>query len=184
MTATLKTFFCADPAAPLAGQAGFEAVFATASQVKGLPKAAAPGLASAFATALEDVFAVPLGPLLEAGWKKVAALEDARKSTLADPAAKALVPLLDHRITSTHRPHVDLRYGGRTLGRVELLLELALELKGVELEFRKGGVTALRGGTCQGVGALSLGGQPLFKRRSDPFPLTGQVSFGEPASAP
>src|SRR3569623_1134713 len=103
MTATLKTFFCPDPAAPLAGQAGF----AAASQVKGLPKAAMPGLASALATALEDIFAVPLGPLLDAGWKKVAALEDARKSTLADPAAKALVPLLDHKITSTHRPHDD-----------------------------------------------------------------------------
>ncbi|MDQ0464965.1 hypothetical protein QO010_002749 [Caulobacter ginsengisoli] len=184
MTATLKTFFCPDPAAPLAGQAGFEAVFEQASQVSGLPKAAAPGLASAFATALEDVFALPLGPLLEAAWGKLAALEDARTSTLADPSLSALAPLLDHKITSTHRPHVDLRYGGKTLGKVELVLDLALQLKGIELEFRRGRVSALRGGTCQGSGTLSLGGKTLFKRQSKPFPLTGQVSFGEAASAP
>jgi hypothetical protein len=184
MTVTLKTFFCPDPTAPLAGQAGFEPIYKMAGQVSGLPKAAVPGLTGAFDTALGDVFALPLGPLLESAWSKVAALADARARTLADPTASALTPLLDHKITSSHRPHIDLRYGGKTVGKIELLLELVLQLNGIELEFRRGRVSAVRSGTCQGVAALSLAGKPLFKRQTEPLPLTGQVSFGEAASAP
>jgi hypothetical protein len=177
--ATLKSFFCTDEEGRVLGVCDAEAVkTALGEALKGVPKAALKSLGQAIDNAMDEVFAVPLGDILASSWEKLDHLKDAFAKTRADPEAVVFAPLMEHAITSKHTPSIDLVVGGKTLGKLELDISLALNLKGVQLEVRRGRICGLKSGDCEGEGAFSCGGQPLIKKATPPFALAGKVDFG------
>jgi len=176
--ATLKTFFCDDAAEAIYGSC--EAVAARKAvdaAIKSIPRAAQPGLAKSVEAALDEVFHVPLAGILAGSWKKIATLQEALKKTRADPNSAVFVPLLEHKVTSKHRPRIDLMMGPKQLGQLVFDIALTLELKGVELEIRNGLIAGLKGGECKGQGVFSYDGQELIKRDTKAFPLAGRLTF-------
>lgn len=182
---TLKTFFCEDPAAPVADGCELDlARKAVEEACAALPGPAREGAVKALAGALDEVFHVGLGEVLEASWGKLAGLQDALAATRADPAKVARVPLLDHKVTSKHAPYIDLMLGGRQLTRLTFDIVLTLALRGVQLDVRQGGLHGLTAGECQGEGTFSLGGQTLIKRSTPALALPGRLaSTPAPAAA-
>lgn len=172
---TLKDFFCDGDTPPLASGD----LLANVKRGKGgLPTAALPAMSGAVEQALAQVFGVPIGNVLEASWSKVAGLPDALAASKLNPGAVTLTPLIDHTVTSTHSPKIDLFIGGQRLGEVALGIQLSLKLKGVTLELKDGRISGLRSGECSGEGVVSFGGQPLLKRKTPGLPLPGRLSFG------
>src|SRR5438034_1853331 len=71
---------------------------------RGMRKAVLRGIADQIARVLDrDVIDV-----LGAGWRKHEALTSAGRRTLATPGAEEIVELADHRISSNHRPRIDV----------------------------------------------------------------------------
>lgn len=135
------------------------------------------GLAPALATAIDAVFQAPLASGLEASWKKAAVLADALETTRTDPAKVVVVPLMDHKVTSKHQPHVDVVYGGKSLHRLVFDIELFLALKGVQLQVRDGRIAGLTSGEWVGQGVFSLADHEILKRSTPAFALPGRLTF-------
>lgn len=180
---TLKSFFCADPDAPIADSCEMTlARKAVQEACKSVPAPARAGLVKALAGSLDELFGVGIGSVLETSWGKLEALKTSLDSTRADPAKIAHVPLLDHKVTSTHQPHIDLMLGGRKIARLAFDIGLTLDLRGVQLDIRQGRIHGLTGGEARGEGTFSFGGQPLLQRTTPALALPGRLAFiGAPA---
>lgn len=177
---SLKAFFTEDESRPIADLLSDDAPADLLKSVAGLPPALLPGAAKAVSGALDGLFDISLGSVLQASWQSIAAVKDALKTTRDDAEAKVLVPLLDHKITSSHKPHIDLVVGGKSLGGLVFEIALTLQLKGVQLEVAKGRFAGLGAGAVLGQGVFSFAGQPLIQRTSPAFNLPGRVAFKAP----
>ena len=180
---TLKSFFCPDPDAPIADRCEMAlARKAIDEACKSVPGPARAGLIKALAGSLDEMFGVGIGSVLESSWGKLEALKETLEATRADPDKIAHVPLLDHKVTTTHQPHIDLMLGGKSLARLGFDIGLNLDLRGVQLDIRKGRIHGLTGGEATGEGTFSLAGQPLLQRSTPALALPGRLAFkGEPA---
>jgi hypothetical protein len=159
---TLKVFFCDDAAKPVSAAcdlSGALAAVAAAGGAASAGKGAQPDMTGAFSSALEEVFQVKIADILLASWGKMATLQEALKSTRADTDSVVFVPMVDHKLTSSHTPYVDVLYGGKKMAQVAFDIALALQLKGIELEVRHGRLHGLRAGACQGEGTFSFAGK-------------------------
>ncbi len=177
---TLKDCFSADASKPIAGALDLGAILpALTAATAALPAAAASSVLDTFRSALDGIFQVGLGDVLQMSWGKVAALRDAILATRKDAGLLAVVPLLDHKVTSLHKPHIDVMYAGKTLLQVPFDIALSLTLKGVLLDVRNGGIANVKGGTCLGEGTLSFGGHPLLQHKTGDLALPGRLAFAK-----
>ncbi len=92
-----------------------------------------------------------LGP----AWKKLEVLQQYRNPDEFPPEETVLVPIAEHTVTSAHSPHVEIRLKQVQVGRLDLSVELVLELKGVLLEVQGGVIRRVQAGSCQGRGRLA-----------------------------
>lgn len=181
---SLKAFFTEDETRPIADLLSPDAPGDLLKSVAGLPPALLPGASKALSAALDGLFDISLGSVLQASWQGLAAVRDALKLTREDAEAKVLVPLLDHKITSSHKPHIDLVVGGKSLGGLAFEIALVLELRGAQLEVAKGRLAGLGAGAVVGQGVFSFASQPLIQRTSPAFDLPGRIAFNRPDEGP
>jgi len=129
----------------------------------GLREASCNEVANVAAGVLElDVIEV-----LVAGWGKYEVLTDAARRTLEAPGTEEIVDLGVHRITSTHRPRIDVFVDGVKREGVGLEIDLSIELHAVRAVVASGRLMALRSGradldaelNCQGVRVASANRQ-------------------------
>jgi hypothetical protein len=176
--ATLKLFFCEDAGRPIGEACDLKAAHdALEVAARSVPGPLRPGVATALAGAIDEVFQVSLGDVLAASWKKAAAVQDALEATRQDRSKTVVVPFMDHRITSKHQPHVEVMFSGKSLQKLVFDITLALELKGVQIQVREGRIVGVGSGACQGQGVFALAGQEIIKRATPAFPLPGRLAF-------
>jgi len=181
---TLKDFLAADATKPIADGLDLGAVTAViGAAAAALPAAAGAQIDGAFRHALDEILQVGLGDVLQASWGKAAALRDAILATRKDAGLVAIVPLLDHKVTSQHQPHIDLMYGSKSLVRIAFDISLNLMLSGVALEIRDGELAGIKAGTCTGEGILAFLGKPLLQHKSKEFALRGKLAFKKASEA-
>jgi hypothetical protein len=185
---TLKHCLTDNADQPIAGAIDLGALLpSVTAAAAALPDAATSQLVETFKTALDGLFAIGLGDVLATSWSKVSALGDALEATRKTPGTTALVPLLDHKVTSAHKPHIDLAYGGKTLVTIPFDVALSISLKGVLLEIRDGAIVNVKGGSLIGDGALSFGGKKVLQHTTRELSLPGRLAFAgskETAAAP
>ncbi len=175
---TLKSIFFADPAKPVADEIDLTAIKAAiGAATAALPPGVASNVLKALRHALDEIFQLDLGDVFQSSWSKAIVLTTAIEATRKDPDGVAIVPLLDHKISSTHKPHIDLMYGNKSLGQIAFDITLNLALKGVALEVRQGRIVGLKAGLCVGQGVFSFAGKPLLDRTTPELALPGRVAF-------
>jgi hypothetical protein len=118
-------------------------------------------------TITDGLLDLDLGDILVSGWCKYSALVQSARRTLSAPTSEEVVVLATHRVTSTHRPRVDLLIDGTRLNSFEFELHIDVEVTGLSAVVRSGDLVALRGGACQVSGTLSLEGVKLAARRQN-----------------
>jgi hypothetical protein len=113
-----------------------------------------------------------LGGLALAGWAKHRDLVAAATRTSEHPGSTELVELATHRITSVHRPSVDLLVDGVRVAVVRLELEVELLVRGLVATVRLGHLIGLRSGSFDVTVTLAMGGRQVAGHRTSlPSPL-------------
>jgi hypothetical protein len=116
--------------------------------------------------AAAGVLDIDLVDVLLAGWRKYTVLTDAARRTLEALETEELIPLYDHRITSTHRPRIDLTLDEVPIKSIELEIDLTIELHAVRAIVTLGRLIGFRSGKadlqaelrCEGVQIVSATG--------------------------
>jgi hypothetical protein len=107
-----------------------------------------------------------LGSLALAGWAKHRDLLAAATRTVEHPGSTELVELITHRITSVHRPSVDLLVDGVRVAVVRLELEVELLVRALVATVRLGHLIGLRSGSFDVTVTLAMGGRQVAGHRT------------------
>jgi hypothetical protein len=140
----------------------------------GLTAAAGRAVEGEVATVADDLLAPNLLDLAVAGWNRYEALKDAARRTRDAPTAEEVVALVTHRIESNHRPSVELFIDGKSVGAIELELDVAFEMAGVVAVVRQARLMAIRSGNCTITGTLAIAQARVAEQRRQ-FDLPGAV---------
>ena len=132
-------------------------------------------------THLEDLLNTPLAPVLTTSWNKFKevyqAIEEQKKSGDNKPK---VISLLSHKITSKHKPKLQVYLNDAIIHSIPLTVTLKLDLKGIKLLIADGKISEIQSGTCEGKGdvkyfkAALLPEKEIFK-----FALPGKVTLNQ-----
>jgi hypothetical protein len=107
-----------------------------------------------------------LGDLVIAGWRKQAELADAAERTATNPGTSQVVKLATHRISSVHRPYVELLLNEQHLTNVNFELDIEFVVTALAVTVRDGHVVSLHAGDCDVSAALAAEGIRLASRQT------------------
>ncbi len=142
---------------------------------------------SQIATIAQELLDLDLGDLAVAGWRKHAALTAAADRTKASPGSSEVVDLATHRITSVHRPYVELLVNDVHVATVRFELRVEFLVRALAATVRDGHVAALGVGACDVTATLAAEGVQLVKQQARldmslliPMPLSLHRHDGKP----
>jgi hypothetical protein len=121
---------------------------------------------SQVATVAHNLLDLDLGDLVIAGWRKQGELAAAAERTTANPGSSEVVELASHRISSVHRPFVELLLNGVHVASVNFELDIEFVVKALVVTVRNGHVVSLHTGTCDVAATLAAEGLQLASRRA------------------
>jgi hypothetical protein len=107
-----------------------------------------------------------LGDLVVAGWREQHELAAAAERTAANPGGAELVELATHRISSVHRPFVELLINDVRVATVNFELDIEFVVKALVVTVRSGHVVSLHSGMCEVRATLAVEGLQLASRRA------------------
>lgn len=166
-------------------KAGVQDVMASSARERGLGELvgnAVGGLAAAGRDAVCDevgrvadsLLELDISDVLAAAWRKHADLRAAGRRTVENPGCEEVVELATHKITSTHRPYVDVFVDDVEITKVELELTLTFVMHGVLAVVRQGWLAEFRTGTCDATAVLTCE-QLRLAERSTSFSVPGTI---------
>jgi hypothetical protein len=126
------------------------------------------------ASATAGLLSLNLLDVAVAGWKRYEALREAARRTRDASAAEEVVALATHRIESSHHPTVELFIDGKSVGTVDVELDVGFDIAGVVAVVRQARLTAIRSGNCTVTGTLAIE-QTVVAKRQRKFDLPGAV---------
>jgi len=112
-------------------------------------------------------------------WKKGRELEAYRDTVRYPPDKTFRVPLVEHKITSTHKPDVEIRINKKPVGRVHFAVNIEIAVKVMTLEIRNARIKKIDAGDCKATGSFFCEGFLLTERESKPLDLPGTFDLGE-----
>ena len=117
------------------------------------------------AVVADGLLDLDLGDMVIAGWRKHRELAAAAEHTAANPGSSEVVKLATHRISSVHRPYVELLLNGTHLTNVNFELTIEFVVTALVATVRDGQVVSVRAGECDVVATLAAEGIRLASRR-------------------
>jgi hypothetical protein len=158
-----------------------------AAEIKAALAKAVPGLplgpiVEGVSKALEDALDVPISSVLGGAWDRARELRAAILQTRDSDKAAVLVPLLDHTITSEHRPYVDVVLNGAAIARLVFPLTLALQVQGAVLRVAKGRIADVMAGQLTVKATLKFAEFVLFEKALPPIPIPGALTLERAAA--
>jgi hypothetical protein len=117
-------------------------------------------------TVAHGLLDLDLGDLLVAGWLKQGELAVAAERTAANPGSSEVVELASHRISSVHRPFVELLINDVHVATVNFKLDIEFVVKALVATVRNGHVVSLHSGACDVAATLAAEGLQLASRRA------------------
>jgi hypothetical protein len=121
---------------------------------------------SQIATVAQELLDLELGGLAVAGWRKHAALTAAADRTRINPGSSEVVDLATHRITSIHRPYVELLLNDVHIATMRFELRVEFLVRALVATVRDGHVAALGVGACDVTASLAAEGVELTKQQA------------------
>lgn len=117
------------------------------------------------ASVASGLLGLDLGDLVVAGWRKQAALAAAARHTLDNPGSSEVVELATHRISSVHRPSVELLVNDIHVATVNFELRIEFVVKALVVTVRNGHIVSLHSGACDVTATLTAEGVQLARRQ-------------------
>ena len=123
--------------------------------------------------------------VLEVGWRKWGDLADAGRRSFEEPGESEIVELLDHRIISNHRPHIDIEVDGVVVTAIGMGIEITVDLHAVTAVVSGGRLTALRTGRADITVDMSIEDvQVAVASRQVQLPVEVSLGDGIPLVSP
>ncbi len=133
------------------------------------------------AQAVASLLGLDVGDELVVGVGKYREVVDAARRTAGPPPSAELVSLASRRLTSVHRPVVDVEIDGRLVHRLQLDLRLVAVLRGVGVTVAAGRITQVLGGYADVEITFDLDGVRLGEwKGTTPVPVMARVSIAVP----
>jgi len=117
--------------------------------------------------------------VMSRAWKKGRELEAYRDTERYLPDKTFSVPLAEHKITSTHTPHVDIRINDKKVGSIHFAVTIEIAIKAITLEIQNARIKKIHTGDCKATGRFLCEGFLLAERESKPLDLPGTIDLGE-----
>lgn len=133
---------------------------------------------------LKTLLDVDLGQIILSSWERYRLLSKYGDREAYPPEETILVPMIEHKIQSTHRPSVEILINEAPVGRLDFDIRLTLKLEGVVLKVRDGRVREIRAGSCRGSGTLRCGDILIKEQKTRKFDLPGRIDLGEGFAIP
>ncbi len=121
-------------------------------------------LRARMAEAVATVLDIDLGSLALDGWAKYGEVRAAARRSAPPNESSERVRLVEHRITSTHRPSVELYLNEVLLATIALGLEVEIDVHGLDAEIRGGRLVGFHGGDLDVRATLSAEGHKITER--------------------
>jgi hypothetical protein len=121
---------------------------------------------SQVATVAHGLLDLDLGDLVVAGWRKQRELAAAAERTAANPGSSEVVELATHRISSVHRPFIELLINDVHVATVNFELDIEFVVKALVVTVSNGHVVSLHTGACDVAATLAAEGLQLAGRRA------------------
>ena len=117
-------------------------------------------------SALAGLLGLDVGDVLVGGWRRHRALAAAAHATRANPTATEVVQLATHRITTAHRPYVDIIVNGGKVATIHFDLGLTVDVDGLVGTVRQARLVAIQGGRCTITAGLACEGLEIASRQA------------------
>jgi hypothetical protein len=117
--------------------------------------------------------------ILVGAWNKSRQLNKFLDPEKYPPDEEVFVPLLEHTITSTQRPSIEVLLGERLIGKVKFEINLNLTLQGVVLKIQGGKIREIRSASVKGKGKIQIEGANLLEKETESWTLPGVIELGE-----
>jgi hypothetical protein len=156
----------ADPGAAVAATPAWRTVLSGLGGV--LATLSPPGQANLVAEvsrAIGGLVNLDVVDVLVGGWRKHRALRGAAERTKIPPGGPEQVELASHRITTAHRPYLDITVNGAKLATLHFDLGLTLDVDAMIGTVRQARLVAIQGGRCTVTAGLGCEGVPLASRQ-------------------
>lgn len=121
---------------------------------------------SQIAAVAHELLDLDMGDLAVAGWRRHAALTAAADRTRVNPGSSEVVDLATHRITSVHRPYVELLLNDVHVATVRFELRVEFLVRALVATVRNGHVASLGFGACDVTATLAAEGVQLLEQRA------------------
>jgi hypothetical protein len=118
------------------------------------------------AAAVHGLLDLDFGDLMVAGWRKQGDLAAAARRTAAKPGSSEVVELASQRISSQHRPLVNLIVNDVHVATVNFQLDIDFLVRALVATVRDGHVVSLDLGSCEVAATLAAEGVQLISRRA------------------
>ena len=126
-----------------------------------------------------DLLDVRLLDVMRWAWKKGLELEAYRDTERYPPDKTFNASLMEHKITSNHAPHVDIRMNDKKVGSIQFAVNIEITIKALTLEIRNARIKKIHAGDCKAKGRFLCEGLLLAERESKSLDLPGTIDLGE-----
>jgi hypothetical protein len=117
--------------------------------------------------------------VMDKAWKKGRELETYRDTEKYPPDKTFSAHLVEHKITSTHEPRVEIRINKKAVGSVNFAVKIEIVIRGMKLEIQNARIKKIHAGDCKAKGSFSCEGFLLAERETKPLDLPGTIGLGE-----
>jgi len=124
-----------------------------------------------------ELFDVKLPDLFMLSWRKVDDLKRALDESRKTPEAIKDVGLMEHSITSEHRPYIEVSVRDVVVKQIVFVVRLTFRLKGFVLMIRAGEVEEIKTGRCEVEGTVMYEGLTLLEKKLSPIALPALLRF-------
>jgi hypothetical protein len=123
---------------------------------------------------------VKLIDIFAGAWSAVTQVAELGDTTNYPSGEKHFVPLANHRITSDHRPKVEVLVDGMPLVSLTLNVNLQAQFEAAVLEVEGGHIHAIKPGNCLAMASVSCRGVPIASTSSRRLALPAEIELQPP----
>jgi hypothetical protein len=112
-------------------------------------------------------------------WNKSRELRKYSDPKKYPPDEANFVPLVEHTITSTHHPYLEVLINNSPVRKVRLEVIVKITLQGAVLKIQGGKIKEIRSAAGRGEGEIGIEGAELSKTEPKSFSLPGVIDMGD-----
>lgn len=128
---------------------------------------------------MADCLDLDISEIFINAWSKYDDLTHYMESLAQDANSTVLIPLAEHTIQSRHHPSIELLLNSKSIGKIDLTVEISAKLRGFTLKLQDGKIKAILTGSCQIGGAIYLEDLQIAEVESREMALPGNFDLGE-----